>query len=302
MGLFVLSAKTPGLLFHVLLLLATAKSLHADETTAATGPSGTTPTVGDNGITIEQTNATTQSLSANATALNGTTPQTDILNTTEHTGNSSVSNTTDITISDAITTPLPNITALTSARTNDTASTTIDAFAEGNEGGSDDGSAGPVILVVLLLAIISLGVLLYYMRKKSRSYSFDLFTPVNDQASDNAPLKPLEMETFQPKDTETPVTLPTVVIESAENQPDSPIANGSVEEGPGDPAITLDNESIKSAPSECGSQTEFLPKDSTDVDVEQQPGNENNNNFAAGTKTTAGLKSGEANFTEISLN
>ncbi|XP_041925634.1 uncharacterized protein LOC121689684 [Alosa sapidissima] len=303
MGLFVLSAKTPDLLFHVLLLLATAKSLHAGVNTT-TGPTATTPTEG-NSITIKTTTATIKPFSGRASTPNDTAPPqvtqansthneshfSDIPSTTKHTDNTS--DLTNITSPSSKTTTDTTVSTVVSSGTTET---TVAAAAAAEPGGG-----GAVILIFLLLAIIVLGVLLYYLRKKSRSYSFDLSTPFNDQASDNTPLKPTEMETFQPKDTETPATLPSVVIESAENKPDSPIANGSVE-GPGDPVITLDNGSIKSDPSECGSQTECLPRDSTDVDVEQQPGNENNNNFTVGTKATAGLKSGEVNFTEISLN
>ncbi|XP_031440871.1 uncharacterized protein LOC116224637 isoform X2 [Clupea harengus] len=317
MNLFVFCAQTPVLLIHALLFLSTARSWAQKPVMGPTTLSAITATPGGN-TSLEQTSpipththdTEASSQTANSTTLPSLLNGTDTAHTPDEksgdTGNTSLTVPVPVTVTSPapeITTTAPKITPTAPEITITGLSSTKPVMTSSTTAQSTVSSAGgSVILIFILLAIIALGVLLYYLRKKSRSYSFDLHFPADDQASDNTPLKPVEveMERFQPKDTDSPATLPSEVNDCAANH--LGVANGGVEEGPGETAITLDSRSSESDEfvgcgdlsidclPKAGSQIDCVPEagsqteDTSHVNVEEQSGNENNNNFTVVTK------------------
>ncbi|XP_064201410.1 uncharacterized protein LOC135260133 isoform X2 [Anguilla rostrata] len=171
--------------------------------------------------------------------------------------------------------------------------------------------SGYVLLVLLILVIICFLVVIYFLHKKSKRYSFDLHHKVGEEAS--IPLNTVDQEgSFQPTGTKEDDLAQPV---EEENIPNS-ITVGLTANGPSsepEPGSDHDEGSLEKAPSEdsFGSQAPLSPKDepftldlndlnlnpSTHTSVESlgEPNNENNN---AGSGDTPGQDSAQADLNQ----
>ncbi|XP_035283055.1 uncharacterized protein LOC118232288 isoform X2 [Anguilla anguilla] len=173
------------------------------------------------------------------------------------------------------------------------------------------GGSGYVLLVLLILVIICFLVVIYFLHKKSKRYSFDLHHKVGEEAS--IPLNTVDQEgSFQPTGAKEDDLAQPV---EEENIPNS-ITVGLTPNGPSsepEPGSDHDEGSLEKAPSEesFGSQAPLSPKDepftldlndlnlnpSTHTSVESlgEPNNENNN---AGSGDTPGQDSAQADLNQ----
>ncbi|KAG5844888.1 hypothetical protein ANANG_G00132950 [Anguilla anguilla] len=170
---------------------------------------------------------------------------------------------------------------------------------------------GYALLVLLIFVIICFLVVIYFLHKKSKRYSFDLHHKVGEEAS--IPLNTVDQEgSFQPTGTKEDDLAQPV---EEENIPNS-ITVGLTPNGPSsepEPGSDHDEGSLEKAPSEesFGSQAPLSPKDepftldlndlnlnpSTHTSVESlgEPNNENNN---AGSGDTPGQDSAQADLNQ----
>ncbi|KAK1890321.1 Spectrin beta chain non-erythrocytic 1 [Dissostichus eleginoides] len=155
------------------------------------------------------------------------------------------------------------------------------------ETGSTSLTPGYVILVLIIVAIIILCVMLYFLRRVSRTYSFDLHRPIpsNHRNDPIGTFEPVYLDDLAPKDqgnmedvpppppVSNGTTIQTEERESnGESAPQEPSeANGS-EASPGNTDLSLIGDPAEKTSSPSGSASIFFDS----IGEEQQ--NENNNN------------------------
>ncbi|XP_050953346.1 uncharacterized protein LOC127155272 isoform X2 [Labeo rohita] len=184
-------------------------------------------------------------------------------------------------------------------------------------GGSGSLTGGIIILIFILILIVCLLVILYFLRKKSRSYSFDLSRP--DVASNDYVDTPLSIDqqgiSYEPTTKDLPMCLDYLNEDNTEEKT-NPIANGSTgeqtEQTPTNESDfqnfpeenSFSSDSSLASPMkkvEFNLDLDLLGSDSelnntTEAEATNTEQNENNNNVSnAGQGTAAEI------FTEISL-
>ncbi|KAJ8269595.1 hypothetical protein COCON_G00122020 [Conger conger] len=164
-------------------------------------------------------------------------------------------------------------------------------------------SAGIVTLLVILFSIIILMCVIYFLHKKSKSYSFDLHHKIGEEAS--IPLNTVDQDgSFQPtlpkEDSPATNTAPTLDIAADDANPEKPPSEDSFGsqvplspiEGPGTFTLDLNDMDI-----------DLNRSTHTSVESLGEQQNGNNNNMATGD--TAGEDSAQADlnkdYTEIGI-
>ncbi|KAJ4948173.1 hypothetical protein JOQ06_019710 [Pogonophryne albipinna] len=173
------------------------------------------------------------------------------------------------------------VTTTVSIETDITSSTPVTSGATGHS------SWGYVLLVLIMVVIIILCVMLYFLRRVSRTYSFDLHRPIpsNHRNDPVGTFEPVYLDDLAPKDQENTEDVPppppvsngtTIQTEeresNGESAPQEPSAANGSEALPGHTDLSLIGDAEKKTSSPSGSTSIFFDT----IGEEQQ--NENNNN------------------------
>lgn len=154
-------------------------------------------------------------------------------------------------------------------------------------GGTGHSSWGYVLLVLIIVAIIILCVMLYFLRRVSRTYSFDLHRPIpsNHRNDPIGTFEPVYLDDLAPKDQGNTEDVPppppvsngtTIQTEeresNGESAPQEPSEANGLEASPGHTDLSLIGDPEEKTSSPSGSTSIFFDT----IGEEQQ--NENNNN------------------------
>ncbi|XP_033988413.1 uncharacterized protein LOC117484084 [Trematomus bernacchii] len=173
------------------------------------------------------------------------------------------------------------VTTTVSIETDITSSTPV------TSGGTGHSSWGYVLLVLIIMAIIILCVMLYFLRRVSRTYSFDLHRPIpsNHRNDPIGTFEPVYLDDLAPKDQGNTEDVPppppvsngtTIQTEeresNGESAPQEPSEANGLEASPGHTDLSLIGDPEEKTSSPSGSTSIFFDT----IGEEQQ--NENNNN------------------------
>ncbi|KAL3051030.1 hypothetical protein OYC64_001326 [Pagothenia borchgrevinki] len=165
--------------------------------------------------------------------------------------------------------------------------TDITSLTPVTSGGTGHSSWGYVLLVLIIVAIIILCVMLYFLRRVSRTYSFDLHRPIpsNHRNDPIGTFEPVYLDDLAPKDQGNTEDVPppppvsngtTIQTEepesNGESAPQEPSEANGLEASPGHTDLSLIGDPEEKTSSPSGSTSIFFDT----IGEEQQ--NENNNN------------------------